>query len=137
MHNGEPVNPNVNLYKTGYAIGQPFGLQALGLFANAADIAASPVPLDVSIKPGDIKYKDIGGPDGIIDGNDATTTYPRLSADGNQNNYRYFSFWQRDGSFIKLRSAEIGYTFSAKSLKTFSSGINPSFCKWYQPVYLA
>lgn len=40
-------------------------------------------------------------------------TYPRLSADNNQNNYRFSSFWQRDGSFIKLRSAELGYQLPA------------------------
>ncbi len=184
VYNGEPVNPNPNLYKTGFAIGQPFGLQALGLFQSDAEIAASAVPLGVAIKPGDIKYRDVNG-DGVIDGNDATAigktsvpeytaglhtglrykgldadlvfqgvtgvtqylggsryaafqgngqiaelalgrwtpqtgsaaTYPRLSIDGNQNNYRFSSFYQRDGSFIKLRSAEIGYTFSDKTLK--------------------
>jgi len=191
VYNGEAFNPNSNLYKTGLVIGQPFGLQALGLFGSVAEIAASPVPLGVSIKPGDIKYRDIGGPNGvpdcIIDGNDATAigktsipeftaglhaglvykgfdldllfqgvtgvtqylggsryaafqnngqiaelaldrwtpetassaSYPRLSVDGNQNNYRFSSFWQRDGSFIKLRSAEIGYTVPDKMLKRF------------------
>jgi len=186
--NGEPQQPNTNLYKTGYAIDQPFGLQALGLFQNAADIAGSAVPLGIAVKPGDIKYKDIGGPngvpDGVIDGNDATAigktsipeftyglntgisfkqfdvnlifqgvsgvtqylsgsrfhafqnngqiteaaldrwstnntsaAYPRLSSDNNQNNYRFSSFWQKDGSFIKLRVAEVGYTFSTDMLK--------------------
>ena len=190
VFNGEPVNPNTNIYRTGYAIDQAFGLQALGFFQSDAEIAASPVPLGVGIKPGDIKYRDIGGPngipDGIIDGNDATAigktsvpeytaglhtglsyrgfdvdllfqgvtgitqylggsrfaafqgsgqiaelalgrwtpqtsataTYPRLSSEiSNQNNYRVSSFWQRDGSFVKLRSAEIGYTISDKVLK--------------------
>lgn len=190
VFNGEPQNPNTNIYKTGYAIGQPFGLQALGLFQSDAQVAASPIPQGVTVKPGDIRYRDIGGPagvpDGIIDGNDATAigktslpeytaglhtglrfngfdldllfqgvtgltqylggsrfaafqgsgqiaelalgrwtpqtaataTYPRLSSEvSNQNNYRFSSFWQRDGSFIKLRSAEIGYTISDKALK--------------------
>ncbi len=40
----------------------------------------------------------------------STATYPRLSADNNMNNFQSSSFWQRDGSFIKLRSLEIGYT---------------------------
>jgi len=44
----------------------------------------------------------------------ATADYPRLSAINNQNNYQFSSFWQRDGSFVKLRSAELGYTFPAK-----------------------
>ena len=39
-----------------------------------------------------------------------TATYPRLSSMNNQNNFRYSSQWQYDGSFIKLRSIELGYT---------------------------
>ncbi len=43
-----------------------------------------------------------------------TANYPRLSSINNQNNYQFSSFWQRDGSFIKLRSAELGYTIPDK-----------------------
>ncbi|MHA4847296.1 SusC/RagA family TonB-linked outer membrane protein [Flavitalea antarctica] len=187
--NGEPVQLNSNLYRSGSAIGQPFVLESLGLFQSDAEIAGSPKPLGIAIRPGDIKYRDIGGPagvpDGIIDGNDATAIgysetpqwtaglhtgfrykgfdldlffqgitgitrylggaryhafqengqvaeialnrwtpqntvtaeYPRLSANNNLNNYRTSSYWQRDGSFIKLRSAEIGYTLPEKAMK--------------------
>jgi len=185
--NGEAPQPNANLFRTGSAIGQPFGLKAMGIFQSVVEIASSAVPLGIVVRPGDVKYMDIGGPngipDGIIDGNDNTAigktnipewtlgfstglkykgfdlnlifqgvtgfnqylggnrfhafqnnglvteialdrwtpqnpgaSYPRLSADNNQNNYRFSSFWQRDGSFIKLRVAEIGYTFSEKVL---------------------
>jgi TonB dependent receptor len=164
-------------YSTGREIGQPLGLEALGLFKDAADIAASPRQIFAPVQPGDIKYKDQNG-DGLIDQNDAapignpstpraifslhggfkykgfdldfffqgatgntvyfggnlfhafqnngkiapialdrwtpetaaTATYPRLSASNNLNNYRFSSFWQRDGSFVKLRSIELGYT---------------------------
>ncbi|MBC7889659.1 MAG: TonB-dependent receptor [Ferruginibacter sp.] len=45
----------------------------------------------------------------------ATATFPRLSSsDNNLNNYRFSSFYQRDGGFIKLRSAELGYSLSQK-----------------------
>jgi hypothetical protein len=47
----------------------------------------------------------------------ATATFPRLTADNNQNNYRFSTFYQRDGSFIKLRSAELGYSFSGNLVK--------------------
>ncbi|GAA0549334.1 SusC/RagA family TonB-linked outer membrane protein [Chitinophaga japonensis] len=40
----------------------------------------------------------------------ATATYPRLTTAPNDNNYRSADFWQRDGSFIKLRNIELGYT---------------------------
>jgi len=185
--NAEASQPNRNLFRTGFPIGQPFGLQALGLFQTQAEINASAVPLGIVVRPGDVKYSDIGGPngvpDGIIDGNDSkaigktnipewtmgiTTgfkykgfdlnlifqgvsgvnqyiggsrfqafqnngsvsqialdrwtpqntdaSYPRLAADNNLNNFRFSSFWMRDGSFLKLRVAELGYTFSGKLL---------------------
>jgi TonB-linked SusC/RagA family outer membrane protein len=47
----------------------------------------------------------------------STADYPRLSANDNQNNYQASSFWQRDGSFLKLRNVEIGYTLPATLLE--------------------
>ncbi|MBC8033738.1 MAG: TonB-dependent receptor [Chitinophagaceae bacterium] len=47
--------------------------------------------------------------------NAANATMPRLTVDNNANNlnnYRFSSFYQRDGSFIKLRSIELGYSLS-------------------------
>ncbi|MDD4437188.1 MAG: SusC/RagA family TonB-linked outer membrane protein [Tissierellia bacterium] len=61
-----------------------------------------------------------------------TATYPRLSA-YNQNNHQVSSsFWQRDGSFIKLRNIEIGYNIpnsivdniGLKSASLFVNGTN-------------
>jgi hypothetical protein len=49
----------------------------------------------------------------------ASATYPRLTASNNLNNYRFSSFWQRDGSFVKLRSVELGYSLSEKWVKRF------------------
>ena len=86
----------------------------------------------------DIKYKDVNG-DGIINGSDevaigATTkpnliygfgisatlgipanenpnaAYPRLSYGGNDNNYRASTYWLRDGSYLRLKTLEVGYT---------------------------
>lgn len=183
VYNAQTIQLNPGLINEGRRIGQPYGLRALGLFQNEAEINASPRPVGITVLPGDIKYEDVGGPlgvpDGIIDGNDsqpigntglpeltlglhsgfrykgfdldfvfqaisgrttylgasqfrpfqnngqageialerwtpataATATFPRLSADNNLNNYRFSSFYQRDGSFIKLRSAELGYAF--------------------------
>ena len=188
VFNAEALQLNTQLYSTGQSLGQPFGLKAIG-FYSPEDIAqrlidpkSVPGVLTEVIKAGDIKYQDIGGPegkpDGIIDGSDrmpignpslpkivaglhtglkfkgfdldlvfqgvtgntvsltgnyfqafqgngqvapialnrwtaataATADYPRLSSKDNLNNYQFSTFWQRDGSFIKLRSAEIGYT---------------------------
>ncbi|HWV69288.1 TonB-dependent receptor [Chitinophaga sp.] len=46
----------------------------------------------------------------------ATATYPRLTTAANDNNYRSTDFWQRNGSFVKLRNIELGYTFPASLL---------------------
>ncbi len=52
------------------------------------------------------------------EGNTEGATYPRLSASNNENNYQPSTFWQKDGSFIKLRNLEFGYflpdTFTSK-----------------------
>ena len=56
-----------------YRQGQPrdasFGLEAIGLFSDQADIDASPIQAFGDVRPGDIKYKDQNG-DGIVDSND-------------------------------------------------------------------
>lgn len=196
VFNAEPIQLNPGLVTTGYRIGQPFGLRAIGFYSEADVAARAQNPLSVpgvlteTIRPGDIKFQDIGGPngvpDGIIDANDrvaignpglpnftlglhsgfrwkrfdldfvlqgvtgntvnlggnvfaafqnngtaseialgrwtsqtaSTATYPRLSSRDNLNNYQFSSFFQRDGSFIKLRSAELGYTVPLTQIST-------------------
>ena len=56
-------------YREGYPKDATFGLEALGLFQDQADIDNSPVQSFGTVRPGDIKYKDQNG-DGIIDGKD-------------------------------------------------------------------
>jgi len=59
-----------------------------------------------------------------------TATYPRLSAEDDLNNFQGSTFWQRDGSFLKLRSLEFGYTFKnimrskESTLRLFMNGNN-------------
>lgn len=43
-----------------------------------------------------------------------TAIYPRLSTQANPNNTKYSSFWQKNGSFLKLRYVEVGYTLPEK-----------------------
>ncbi len=49
-----------------------------------------------------------------ISGDPATenpnASYPRLSYGGNSNNYRNSTFWLRDGSYLRLKTLEVGYT---------------------------
>ncbi len=185
INNAQTIQLNPGQVTEGRRINQPYGLKALGLFATDAEAAASPKPIGVTVRAGDVKYEDVGGPlgkpDGIIDANDnqpigntglpewtlgihtgikykgfdldfilqgvsgntvylggnqfrpfqnfgqageialerwtsataATATFPRLTVDNNSNNlnnYRFSSLYQRNGSFIKLRSVEVGYS---------------------------
>jgi TonB-linked SusC/RagA family outer membrane protein len=58
LFNSEAIKLYDYQYTTGQSVGQPFGLEALGLFKDAADIAASPKQTFPPVQPGDIKYKD-------------------------------------------------------------------------------
>lgn len=40
-----------------------------------------------------------------------TATYPRLTTESNENNYRLSSFWVKDRSFMRVRNIELGYSF--------------------------
>jgi len=62
-----PLTPN--LTRTNTALDAGFGLVAEGLFQNQAEIDNSPTQKFSTVKPGDIKYKDVNG-DGQIDNND-------------------------------------------------------------------
>jgi TonB-linked SusC/RagA family outer membrane protein len=194
MH--EVYRPHDHLKRTGQSINQAFGLEAIGFFANQADIDASPKHSFSIVRPGDIKYKDQNG-DGVIDifdevpigyntkipniyysgalgigfkrlgidlhlqgaanqtiylntpsiflplrSNTNISTFskdswtlatassaklPRLSTLENANNYRPNSIWYTDGSFLKLRSAELYFNFP----ENFLSNVKLSNAKLY------
>ena len=58
-----------NLVTTGYPLNSIWGLKAIGLFKDQADIDKSPTQTYCAVHPGDIKYEDVNG-DGKIDDND-------------------------------------------------------------------
>ena len=53
-------------------VGEPiksfYGYQTVGVYQNAAQVAADPIAVANNLAPGDLIYKDISGPDGIPDG---------------------------------------------------------------------
>ena len=61
-----------------------------------------------------------------------SATYPRLSTINNNNNYRNSTLWIKDGSFLRLRNIEIGYTLpeniisklGLSNARIFVSGVN-------------
>ena len=48
--------------------------------------------------------------------------YPRLSSEWNQNNVKVSSFWLYNGAFLRLKTAEIGYTY--KWFRLYVTGSN-------------
>jgi TonB-linked SusC/RagA family outer membrane protein len=187
---------NPNRRQTGRPLNTQFGLKALGYFAPSDFVDPSvqnptlkpgiPVPQFGPVRPGDIRYEDLSGPngksDGIIDNNDITdighpgtpeiifglnprltykhfdldvllqgatnsnlqlngffawpfnqsgsptelsysnhwtpehtnALYPRLSSTPTSNNTQASSWFQRNDTYIRVKSCELGYTFSDK-----------------------
>jgi TonB-linked SusC/RagA family outer membrane protein len=69
INQNEQYRPYDYLKRTGQVIGQTYGLEAIGFFADEADIKRSPTQSFSPVRPGDIKYKD-QNKDGKIDAND-------------------------------------------------------------------
>ncbi len=46
---------------------------------------------------------------GISANENPNASYPRLSYGGNDNNYRASTFWLRNGSYLRLKTLEVGY----------------------------
>lgn len=70
--------------------------------------------------------------DSSISGTEATmnpnASYPRLSYGGNSNNYRASTFWLRNGSYLRLKTLEIGYNLPQKWVnKIYSKNIRLFF----------
>lgn len=63
---GEEYAPYEWMKATGRPVGQIFGYEAIGFFKDEQDIANSPKQNMSTVKPGDIKFKDLNG-DKIID----------------------------------------------------------------------
>ncbi len=47
---------------------------------------------------------------GTMDTENPNASYPRLSYGGNSNNYRQSTFWLRNGSYLRLKTLEVGYS---------------------------
>ena len=57
---------NPHLWQTGRRIGEIFGYVQEGFFRDQADIDAWPSQFGVTLRPGDVKYRDVNG-DGVVD----------------------------------------------------------------------
>lgn len=170
----DEVHSNDYQYRKGHPRDATFGLEAIGLFEDQADIDNSPIQSFGAVQPGDIKYKDQND-DGIVDGNDEvylrrwqapfsggidlrlsyknftfyvlgegrsgsetfmegnyywvdgndkysevvlgswtpetknTATYPRLSAEADNNNFRRSSYWLYNNDYFSIRKIQLTY----------------------------
>lgn len=98
-------NGGRNINFTGYPIGSYYGLVAEGYFRTEEEIKNSPVQFS-PLRPGDIKFKDIGGPNGVPDGKIDETydrtiignPFPKLSyafnLGGNYKGFDLYCFFQ-------------------------------------------
>ncbi|WP_374166070.1 SusC/RagA family TonB-linked outer membrane protein [Arcticibacter sp. MXS-1] len=58
--------------------------------------------------------------------------FPRLSFGANSNNFQSSTWWQRDGSYLRLKTAEVGYTIpksltkrlKINTLRIYANGLN-------------
>ena len=58
-----------------------------------------------------------------------TATFPRLTAEQNDHNYRSSSFWIRDNNYLRLQNVELGYNIPFKNsgidkMRVYLSGYN-------------
>jgi len=66
---GEETITNTSIIRIGEPFRAYYGLKAIGIFQTLDEIANSPTQFaNVNTAPGDIKYADISGPDGVPDG---------------------------------------------------------------------
>jgi hypothetical protein len=87
--------------KEGSEFNEWYGYLSDRLFQTAEDLAASP-KINTAVKVGDVKYKDISGPDGVPDGR-ISPEYDRVLLGGSLPRYMY-------GANIKLNYK--GFDFS-------------------------
>lgn len=82
IDDGYPAQPEKTMDTQGHPYGQQFGLIALGLFKDDAEIAGAPVQKFGDTNPGDIRYKDVNE-DGVVDYKDMVaigrTSIPEIS----------------------------------------------------------
>lgn len=205
IENDEPVSlfPYQDARGQAIPVDQPTGLEALGFFKDQYEIDNSPLQtFSSTVRPGDVKYRDING-DGVIDTYDrvfigyprtpeimfgiggtvsykgvdvslfftgATNTsiflegpsmypfsdglgsnnivreyydnrwtpestnpkYPAVGDSYSPNNFERSTMWLKDASYLRLRNAEIGYSFQPglldrlhiNAVRAFMNGIN-------------
>ena len=99
--NGNPLYGTFSKTEVGRSVGELFAWEAIGIFQNATEVAASPTQTGAA--PGDIKFRDANG-DGIITDADRTfqgVAIPKygfgLNFSASYENFDFSMFWQGSG----------------------------------------
>ena len=91
-----------NLIQTGNPVGQIYGLEAIGFFKDASDIASSPTQTFSTVKPGDIKYRDVND-DNVVDANDVVAIGNNGTVPGVYYNFHLGAEWKGIGIYAMFQ----------------------------------
>ncbi|MBO5626513.1 MAG: SusC/RagA family TonB-linked outer membrane protein [Prevotella sp.] len=91
-----------NLIQTGNPVGQIYGLEAIGFFKDASDIASSPTQTFSTVKPGDIKYRDVND-DNVVDANDVVAIGNNGKVPGVYYNFHLGAEWKGIGIYAMFQ----------------------------------
>ena len=65
----------------------------------------------------------------------STATYPRIGLSASVgNNMKNSDFWLKDASYIRLKNAELGYTFQTKALNRLGIGSLRAYVNGYNLI---
>lgn len=113
----ENPSPYVLSMQTGRPIGVSFGYIADGFYQSEEEIANGPYETRGKIRPGDIKFKDISGPNGVPDG--IINEYDRAMIGNTRPDFNYgltVGFSYKDFDFSTLFQGATGASLSIETM---------------------
>lgn len=102
-----------------------YGYRSQGLFQTADEVSKSPV-LNAGLAPGDIKYQDISGPDGVPDGK--ISEYDKVVLDGSMPRYTY-------GGTIDLGYKNFDFSLSFQGVGKQNAYLTANMVQPYQGAW--
>lgn len=118
-----------SIKREGLPYDEYYMLECIGVFADQAEINASPKQFNDNTQPGDLKYKDISGPDGKPDG--VIDNYDRRTFSGRFPGFEYginaSAIWKGfDLSLIGQGVADKKYYTTDWGVQPFMQGSSPN-----------
>ena len=118
-----------SIKREGLPYDEYYMLECIGVFADQAEINASPKQSNDNTQPGDLKYKDISGPDGKPDG--VIDNYDRRTFSGRFPGFEYginaSATWKGfDLSLIGQGVADKKYYTTDWGVQPFMQGSSPN-----------